>query len=83
MRRFGGSAAEGFQILGRGSSVESVVWSVVIVTMSEGVDEGLEPVDLVRQVGRQGRDLCRRQAQLAEHLVIVLTQRRRRRTVMA
>jgi hypothetical protein len=39
-----------FLILGWGQSVEFVVWPVMVVPVSECVDEGLQAFDLVRQI---------------------------------
>src|SRR3972149_9863465 len=49
MRRLG-LRAEGFEILGRGFAVEGIVWPVVVVSMGEGIEEGLQPVEAMRQV---------------------------------
>src|SRR5580700_3049839 len=49
MRRLGRDA-EGFEILRRGSIAKGLVRSVVIEAVGEGVDEGLQLVDAVRQV---------------------------------
>jgi hypothetical protein len=50
MRRGGISAAEGAEILGWRLAVEGVVRPVVVEAVREGVDEGLQLVEAVRQV---------------------------------
>jgi hypothetical protein len=50
MRRGEVSAAEGFEILGRGAAVEGIVWPVVVEAVGEGIDEGLQLVEAMRQV---------------------------------
>ena len=49
MRRRGLRAAGG-EILGWGEIAKVVVGSVVVVSVGEGVDEGLEFVDTVREI---------------------------------
>ena len=50
MRRRRVCAAEGVEILGWGSAVEGVVRPVVVEAMGEGVDEGLQLGEAVRQL---------------------------------
>ena len=50
MRRLWIAAAERFEILGWRASGKAVVWPVVVKSVSESVEIGLELIDAVRQV---------------------------------
>jgi hypothetical protein len=50
MRRRGFADAEGLEILFWGFAAKGIMGSVVVEPVSEGVDEGLQFVDAVRQV---------------------------------
>ena len=53
------SGADGFEVLGWSLSAKGLMWPVVVEAVCEGVDEGLQPIEAVRQV--EGRvELARR-----------------------